>query len=457
MSSSQRDESGQALIEPTDGDQAPIEPKEPKEPTEATEDTDLLRVCIADDVKDVKFVQHAVGPLIPWMRVLALLGLAFQCGFLGLTLTASKCKQSERGTTVTYPYRIWLLVPVCLLVRWLAELRALRYYLPPYCKTVNEAGGKAFSLMGRQCSIKLWLCFYLSLSTLSFVDQAMDSASTATTTQLFACRQGDLQYYWSQTWHQSLMSFMPVPRLGMLVWVAWFLTLPQIILPVLLTWGRGACCLQINHAVGDAGADVAWGCCNIWHVDVFEGLSEACGMATFQHLSFVRSTSRIDKHIKDSHDRTGFKVVECALALTKTFTLRVLLTYVFENSLQANLQSTLWALNSVSLDVTTQMQMQNFLSIMVTIFTSLMKLSEYMAFEKVINRVRDTAKDDEKEETKDLLWRVLFYRWLVRLFTIILCLNLLYAAGKVFMSGFVCDHQTWNLNGCTSLHPRPKA
>mmetsp|Transcript_60843 Transcript_60843/g.172940 ORF Transcript_60843/g.172940 Transcript_60843/m.172940 type:complete len:467 (+) Transcript_60843:75-1475(+) len=424
------------------------------EPTDGTEE-ELLQVCIAEDAKDQKFVQHAVGPVVPLMRMVALFGLAFQCGFLILTWKLSKCdelSESDAGSqkSVTYPFRIWCIVALCLMVRWTAECWALRYYLPPYCKTVKEADGRPFSILGKKCSLRCWVVFYLGLSTLNFVDQAMDSASSATTLRLFHC-QSHLSLFWTETWQQSLLRFLPVPSLDTLVEVSWLLTLPQIIVPVLLTWGAAACFCQLKYAVGDPGADKNWFGGNVWHVDVFEGLAEASGMVTFQQLAFVRATSRIDKHIKDNHENTAFKVVENALALSRNFTLRFLLVYVLENSLQANLQSTIWALNSVEIDIHTQMQMQNLLSITVTIVTSLAKLCEYLAFERLMDRVRNAAKDDTKPKTRDMLKRVRMFWLCSRSFAVILVLNLGYAFLKLISSGFLCHHATFNLNGCTRL------
>jgi hypothetical protein len=354
---------------------------------------------------------------------------------------------SDEGVA-TYPSWMLLSVLPFLAARMVGEWACIKRFLRTYVQMALRAGTVPFKVMGISSICSIWLSFYLVFSATNFIDFTTDSAFTAMTMASRSCPGQQISKIWDQTIEQSIFG-----KFGSILdisWVAlgvWLISFVQTIYPLILYYGRG-------EKPGGPSVANEWYPYLSWakelrggHNDLnenkvegrvpYSALSEAAGLATVQGLAVP---------LADTILADAFGNSEALYTLDTQIVSRLVLSFIGENCVQINIQTSIFAINAHLLKKKlTSGQMKALLSIFLGIATTLLKLIEVRAYFTCM-KVRSITDD----------WACLGYGGhkrairIIKLACVIMILSLLYAAMKL-TGAFLCKDSMMNITGCVVL------
>lgn len=384
----------------------------------------------------------AVGPVLSWLRGTTVAMMATQGGiFLAVRLSA-ECQ--DGGGYPTFPVWIWAVSIPALVLRNCAEWQALMHFLDAYVTQVRFFDLVPFKVFGCQVSFKVWLTFYLICSNLAYL--ITDSFFAAVASAGGNCPDTKIMVdLWANAWQQSGLGVvgLPVVDFSLIVLAVWVLSFLQMVVPLTTT-------IRQPYAGDDYGRSPSLcGKEDMFNDDKFGELSEAAGLARVQSLAITtrRSTG-------GTNGPTGKFHME-ALPLSKQMVNRFLLTYIAENALQSNLQSSLFAINRYATDGQGGgwPGVQALGSIVLSLGLCAVKVVEAISFfdfaKYAEQKFDDDAGVDEAEAEKKTFAVKVFRRnvLVVRVLVVILLLLLAYALFKL-VAAFWCPDSLVNLTGC---------
>ena len=342
---------------------------------------------------------------------------------------------------------MWAPVLPAFVFRAFVEWKAVRHIALPVAKF-----GGDFKFI-RKISFRSWLGLCGFLSSLNFVDLFSDSIFAASIGQKLTC--GDhgrhLGDQWQKGWAHSAFGLVgfPTPDLGQLILLGWWLSLLQACMP--LTKSLGACRTDVIWAefgqkMGEF--DDCLGSQIRLDEAAFE-LGDANGMATLAKLQI-----RLVRSIVESNRRDSARLMYAA-PLGRVMRYKVVLTWILENAVQLNLQTTYLGLarRAATVEGFLDFEVPLLMSISFGLTTNLLKLYEAWEFWAIAAPVMEAVDRREYHSTsenyalRESLRRSVF---IVLLGCCGLVLTLAYAAAKL-VGAYVCPGNILNITGCVAV------
>lgn len=383
-------------------------------------------------------IARAMKPMIPWTQGLAIAMVLTQGGMFFAVYCSASC--GVGGAYPTFPQWIWAGAMPGLVLRNYVEWQSLHCFLFPYAKYIDKVNMAAFKVLSFAVSYKYWVAFYFFCSNLNYLDVVTDSVFAASTYSRDHCPGQELEVLWATAWQQSVLGKvgMPVINLTLIVVTFWSLSFMQMIVPLVRTLGKeGENGETHSYVEGDIMFDD----------DRFAELSEASGLATAQSLA-LRSRQGT---MAESEPKFQAQIARC---LSAQMVQRFLLAYIAENTIQANLQTTLFAISSYLTGRQANLAaMQALGSVLLSLGLTALKALEAMSFfgfaDYIEELIAPHAADDPdiQRDLKKFRRNV----WIVRGLVAILLLTLAYAGFKL-VAVYVCPDSLVNLTGCVDEH-----
>jgi len=347
---------------------------------------------------------------------------------------------------------VWVLALPGLACRLAAEVFALSLFLScyvrliarekPYARMMREDEKmQAFKVMGFTTGFLVWFIVSMIFTILNGIDVVTDTLFSAVYSISLRCPANQpMRDVWTETFHQSMFGRWGIPTLDLatVIILCFVVCQLQALLPIALT---------IRNWEGDSLLTGE----TLDHQAVFDEMAEANGSASLQSL--VGS-----KNFATCLENPPLAIGRARGAAT-TMAKRTWLSYVGENAVQSNLQTTLFGIAFHTANKTmTKATYQSLFSIGLGIGLTLLKLTDAMAFSKLSTLVEKTFEvEDEEPLNKD--WNMtrkaslVVFRWYTKLIYagfVVLVTALIYAAAKIF-AAFYCDDSMMNLSGCVEL------
>jgi hypothetical protein len=385
-----------------------------------------------------------------WLRLLVVAMMIMQAAFFVLVELNAACPEDDDAPT--YPWWIWSVSVPCLLLRNYVEWRALGHFLPCYVKNVRKAGLKPFTVLGVGVPFLVWAAAYVPYSNLNFFDVGTDSLFTVVVIKSEECPGNGMAEVWRSTIQQSIFGGLGVQRVALssVVTAVWLISFLQMIYPLIQTLGRGCC---RDEQLGQVGLDIGLlSCAPMCNAEKFADLSEAAGLAT------VRSVSITSTHASSCKGpgvlENQFTVVDYAAGVVRQLLLRFLFTYILENALQLNVQTTVFAIQrSLTKGAITPSQKQTLVSIGITIVLTFLKLAEVKScfdFTRLVDGALAGYAPPAGTEGATLLRQYRRRKWGIAAASFVLVLALAYATCKL-VAAFVCEGSMFNITGCVDI------
>jgi hypothetical protein len=377
------------------------------------------------------------------MTASAILNLLTQVGVLLLTLWTASCKE---GGSAVYSFWIWLLVLPAFAFKAHTEFYALQFVTLPF------ALRSPWRVLTRDFGFVPWLVFYGVVSQLALSDNSTDSMFTGITVVSSSCAGDDMRILWELEWSKSLPGQIgiPAPAIQNLALGFWLFSLLQMIMPVIRTLG-------VSDTDGSnefktwlhcfCGVDGYVGKC-----EAFFARAEAAGMSTIGVISIKASEDDIRYYAsKASVDDYKLALINAARFQGELVD-RMLYSYIGENCVQLNIQSTLYVLQVAAArargTIDIKVQIQALASLTVGMLMTLLKLAEV---KDVLTAARAAYNVPEPWllDVRDRLAQRRIRRqwWLIILGCIALVGSLAYSVAKISMA-HVCITGLWNITGC---------
>lgn len=400
-------------------------------------------------------IDEQLGPALMWLRALVVAMVIMQAAFFVLVKLTAVCP--EDGDAPTYPWWAWAVSIPCLLLRNYVEWRSLGHFLPCYVKNVRKAGLKPFKVLGVGVPFLAWAAVYVPYSNLNFCDVGTDSLFTVIVVKSEECPGNRMAEVWRSTLQQSVFGGLGVQRVALssVVTATWLISFLQMIYPLIQTVGRG-CCKQ--EELGEIGLDTGLlSCAPMCNKEKFADLSEAAGLATVRSVSITSTHASSCKGPGELDN--PFTVVDYAAGVVRQLLLRFVFTYILENALQLNVQTTVFAIQrSLTKGAITLSQKQTLGSIGITIMLTFLKLAEAKScfdFTRLVDRALadyEPAAVDRAlaDDYRALLRQYRRRKWGIAAASFVLVLALAYATCKL-VAAFVCEGAMFNLTGCVDV------
>eukprot|EP00929_Paragymnodinium_shiwhaense_P027758 TRINITY_DN16217_c0_g1_i1.p2 TRINITY_DN16217_c0_g1~~TRINITY_DN16217_c0_g1_i1.p2 ORF type:complete len:321 (-),score=24.57 TRINITY_DN16217_c0_g1_i1:158-1120(-) len=300
-------------------------------------------------------------------------------------------------------------------------------------------------------SIVAWLIMYAVFSLLNTLDIGTDSMFAAATGSAFSCGNGDtLKELWRSTWAQSLFGRVqiPAPDIDLVVLSLWLLSFLQFFWPVVTSLDRryGGRAHGFCYVSSLSGKEV-------YYSDVVWDLGDASGMATIAKFQAEKEkkTFHDGRDVEARRDAGDWVFID---GLVDVMPKRVFLTWIGENALQINLQTTMFALTkaaaaSEGATVAKSTQLQ---AISISIFATLVKLFEAREWLLLVSPFIDEPGNPNRMDRMldEFVVRARRARWFVRFGCMALIGTLAYAMAKL-VGASVCPDALLNITGCVVL------
>eukprot|EP00929_Paragymnodinium_shiwhaense_P027760 TRINITY_DN16217_c0_g2_i1.p1 TRINITY_DN16217_c0_g2~~TRINITY_DN16217_c0_g2_i1.p1 ORF type:complete len:481 (-),score=48.12 TRINITY_DN16217_c0_g2_i1:63-1505(-) len=390
---------------------------------------------------------EAAAQCMHWGEVGLIIVMFQQLFIYSLTRYSSTCVDGS----VKMALWVWLALVPLLACRAYAELRIVQWMLLVVLHRNND-----LRIGGIQTSVVVWLIVYGVFSLLNTLDIGTDSMFAAVTSSTVSCGKGDtLKQLWRSTWAQSVFAHfsIPAPDIDVIVMSAWLLSFVQLLWPAVTSLER-----RYVTAFSSAGYERNYQSSlmgkNVFFADVVWDLGDASGMATISKFQLEKEKQQVKTSVENAIENWGY-----VDGLVDAMPKRVFLTWLAENALQINLQTTMFALTKAAAARDGSMyamssQMQALASISISILATLVKLLEarewLLLVSPLVGAQRPQTSQSEMELVEAFQVRARRARWFVWFGCIALVGTLAYALAKL-VGAFVCRDMLLNITGCVVL------
>lgn len=335
------------------------------------------------------------------------------------------------------------------------EIQCLKHFAPYCAKLAIKENIVPFKVMGFKCYFHIWLSFYMVCSVMNVLDIGTDT--TFASGILVWCSGNDLEMIWSKVWASSVFGilYVPVLKIQSVILASWALSLLQLLVPLCTNSNKDILCCKENYE--DRQLDETFCGGEKMYSDVFGDLADCAGFATslnlIQQLSYQKELP------------LDLSMIEYALSdewyfMARRMASRLFLSYVLENCIQLNLQTSIFAIKLyIHGSSGKEGQIQAAFSIGMSLLMTLLKLTEVWTFFKHVsgieNRVNillasELFSDEEKDTHVQDLGKFRRVLWMVRLASAIMVMTICYAGCKL-AAAFICEDSLWNITGCVDM------